>query len=42
MGGSQAPLTVEESVRGLVKVLTHITLKDTGSFFAHDGSTVPW
>ncbi len=42
MGGTQAPLPVEESVRGLVKVLTRISIKDTGSFLAHDGSTIPW
>lgn len=42
MGGSQAPLAVEDSVRGLVKVLTGVTVKDTGSFIAHDGSRIPW
>ena len=42
MGGEQAPLGVEESVRGMVSVLLETTPKDTGSFFAHDGSIVPW
>lgn len=42
MGGDQAPLGVEESVRGMLEVLTRISLDDTGSFLAHDGSTVPW
>lgn len=42
MGGDGAPLDVETSVRGMVAVLLEATPESTGSFFAHDGSIVPW
>ena len=42
MGGDQAPLGVEESVRGLRSVIARITPADTGKFFAHDGAELAW
>ncbi len=42
MGGQGAPLTPEVSVRGLRKVLGGVRLEDSGKFFSHDGSQIPW
>ena len=42
MGGSAAPLSPEQSVRGLRKVLDAVTLDDSGKFFSHDGAEVAW
>ena len=42
MGGESAPLSPEASVRGLRKILEQINPKDSGRFFSHDGSEIPW
>ena len=42
MGGQGAPLAPETSVRGLRKVLAGLTREDSGKFFSHDGSQIPW
>jgi len=42
MGGESAPLTPETSVRGLRKVIGALKREDSGRFFSHDGSTIPW
>lgn len=43
MGGNNAKLTPEESVRGIINnVLQKITINDTGKFFQWDGSEHPW
>ena len=42
MGGAGAPLVPETSVRGLRKVLAGLRQADSGRFFAHDGSAIPW
>lgn len=43
MGGSKAPLTVEQSVQGMrTNVLGRISAQDTGKFFQWDGSEHPW
>jgi NAD(P)-dependent dehydrogenase (short-subunit alcohol dehydrogenase family) len=42
MGGESAPLTPEASVRGLRKVLGGLRREDSGKFFSHDGSQIPW
>jgi hypothetical protein len=42
MGGEGAPLTAEASVRGLRKVLGGLKRGDSGKFFSHDGSQIPW
>jgi len=42
MGSQRAPLSPEESVSGLRKVLASVTLKDSGKFLSHDGTEVPW
>ncbi len=42
MGGPSAPLTPEESIAGMRKVIDALKPDDTGKFLGHDGSTVPW
>ena len=42
MGGQGASLTPETSVRGLRKVLGGLKREDSGKFFSHDGSQIPW
>ena len=42
MGGPGASLTPEVSVRGLRKVIAGLKRDDSGRFFSHDGSAIPW
>lgn len=42
MGGPNANLTPEKSISGLKKVLSTLTLKDSGSFIHYDESKLPW
>jgi NAD(P)-dependent dehydrogenase (short-subunit alcohol dehydrogenase family) len=42
MGGAGAPLSPETSVKGLRKVLGSLNKEDSGAFFSHDGSRIPW
>ena len=42
MGGTGAPLAPETSVAGLRKVIDGLTPAESGKFFSHDGSTIPW
>jgi hypothetical protein len=42
MGGSGAPLTPETSVKGLRQVIAGLKSDDSGRFFSHDGSSIPW
>jgi len=42
MGGAGAPLSPQTSVEGLRKVVAALKLADSGKFFSHDGSTIPW
>lgn len=42
MGGPDAPLTPQESVAGMRKVLDGLKPEDTGKFWSHDGTIVPW
>lgn len=42
MGGGAAPLTVEQSVEGLLVVLDGLTRDDNGAFIAFDGERLPW
>ena len=42
MGGPDAELTPEQSIAGMRKVIDGLKAADTGSFFQHDGATVPW
>ena len=42
MGGSNAPLSPEQSIRGLRRVLAKLDLGDSGKFISYEGSEVPW
>jgi NAD(P)-dependent dehydrogenase (short-subunit alcohol dehydrogenase family) len=42
MGGTGAPLTPKASIEGLRSVIKNVTLFDSGKFFSHDGSELPW
>lgn len=42
MGGPNAEITTEVSVRGMRKVMGEFTLKDSGRFVAYDGEEMPW
>ncbi|HEY0114116.1 MAG TPA: SDR family oxidoreductase [Allosphingosinicella sp.] len=42
MGGASAPLTREESVAGMRRVIDRLDLENSGSFFNYDGTVIPW
>lgn len=42
MGGNQAPLTVEESIAGMMRVIEGLTPQDRALFLDYQGQTVPW
>ncbi|KAM4639521.1 LOW QUALITY PROTEIN: C-signal-like [Amazona ochrocephala] len=45
MGGAgphKPPLTVDESVRGMLKVLSSLSEKDTGTLLNWEGKVIPW
>jgi NAD(P)-dependent dehydrogenase (short-subunit alcohol dehydrogenase family) len=42
MGGAGAPLSVEESVRGMRQVIARLTPQDHGRFFTWEGREHPW
>ncbi|XP_017679812.1 PREDICTED: C-factor-like isoform X2 [Lepidothrix coronata] len=41
-GGHTPPVTVDASVKGMLKVLSSISEKDTGTFLDWEGKVVPW
>jgi NAD(P)-dependent dehydrogenase (short-subunit alcohol dehydrogenase family) len=42
MGGTNAPIEVEESIAGMRQVLADFTLEQSGSFIRYDGKLAPW
>ena len=42
LGGSEAPLEVEEAIPGIVDVLAKLTHEDSGAFLRYDGTQLPW
>ena len=42
MGGSMAPVTMPESVTGMMRVLESQTLENSGRFIQYDGAILPW
>jgi NAD(P)-dependent dehydrogenase (short-subunit alcohol dehydrogenase family) len=42
MGGSSAPLTAEQSVSAMRRVIAQLTPRDSGKFFDYDGREHPW
>lgn len=42
MGGPNATLSPEESIRSMIRTIDGLTLEKSGSFFDRDGTTLPW
>ena len=42
MGGSEAPVTPEDSAAGMRAVIAGVTAADNGRFFSYDGEELPW
>ena len=42
MGGSNAPVTIEESVQGMLKLFAKLDHNSNGGFFQYDGSVMNW
>lgn len=42
MGGGAAPLSPEDSVASLTRIIDGLTLADSGRFLDYDGSEIPW
>ena len=42
MGGPGAPLTPEESVRGMIKVIDGLDPSKNGKFLDYRGREIPW
>jgi hypothetical protein len=42
MGGPQAPLRPEQSVRGMLGVIDRLSSEHGGRFFNYEGRELPW
>jgi NAD(P)-dependent dehydrogenase (short-subunit alcohol dehydrogenase family) len=42
MGGANAPVTPEQSIGGMRRVIDRLTKADAGEFFDYQGQRVPW
>ena len=42
MGGPNAPVSIDESIEGMIKVIDRTDIKDTGRFLNYDGTELPW
>jgi NAD(P)-dependent dehydrogenase (short-subunit alcohol dehydrogenase family) len=42
MGGQSAPITPEQSIAGMRRVIDGLTQQDSGKFFDFEGKSVPW
>lgn len=42
MGGERAPLPVDQSVAGMLKVVEGLAREDSGGFFDYTGEVLPW
>jgi NAD(P)-dependent dehydrogenase (short-subunit alcohol dehydrogenase family) len=42
MGGSQAPVHVRDSAKGILDVIGKATRKESGRFFDYEGDELPW
>ena len=42
MGGPNAPVSIDESVEGMIRVIDTTDIKDTGKFLNYDGRELPW
>ncbi len=42
MGGPNALISVDESIKGMMSVILNTDIKNSGHFFNYDGSEIPW
>ena len=42
MGGPNAPVSIDESIEGMMKVIDTTNIRDTGRFLNYDGKELPW
>ena len=42
MGGPNAPVSIDESVNGMIRVIDQTDIRDTGKFLNYDGKEIPW
>ena len=42
MGGPNALISVDESINGLMSVISKTNIKNSGQFLNYDGSEIPW
>ena len=42
MGGPDADIDTNESVKGMLQVIHSLKLQDTGHFYDYTGETIPW
>ena len=42
MGGPNAPVSIKESIEGMMRVIKTTDIRDTGRFLNYDGRELPW
>ncbi len=42
MGGDRAPVEIEDSVGGMMRILENHTIEDSGIFIQYDGQKIKW
>jgi len=42
MGGPNADITTDVSVKGLTQHISKLTMKDSGKFYSYEGKAIPW
>jgi NAD(P)-dependent dehydrogenase (short-subunit alcohol dehydrogenase family) len=42
MGGSSAPIDVDTSAQGMMRVIDGLKISQSGTYFCYDGSVLPW
>lgn len=42
MGGPNAPVSIDESIKGMMKVIDTTDIGNTGTFLNFDGNELPW
>ncbi len=42
MGGPNAPVSIDESIKGMMKVIDTTDIGNTGTFLNYDGKELPW
>ncbi len=42
MGGPNAPVSIDGSIKGMMKVIDTTDIRNTGTFLNYDGLGLPW